>query len=65
MAKYFKLFEIAYLVIAVLFTVESILRWNSEPNKAYIFLAFAVLAVFMYFFRKKYRKRFQKHERKE
>ena len=65
MAKYFKLFEIAYLVIAILFTVESILRWNSEPNKAYIFLAFAVLAVFMYFFRKKYRKRFQKHERKE
>ena len=65
MAKYFKLFEIAYLVIAVLFAVESILRWNSEPNKAYIFLAFAVLAVFMYFFRKKYRKRFQKHERKE
>ncbi len=65
MAKYFKFFEIAYLVIAVLFTVESILRWNSEPNKAYIFLAFAVLAVFMYFFRKKYRKRFQKHERKE
>jgi len=65
MAKYFKFFEIAYLVIAVLFTVESILRWNSEPNKAYIFLAFAVLAVFMFFFRKKYRKRFQKHERKE
>jgi len=65
MAKYFKFFEIAYIVIAVLFTVESILRWNSEPNKAYIFLAFAVLAVFMYFFRKKYRKRFQKHERKE
>jgi len=65
MAKYFKFFEIAYLVIAVLFTVESILRWNSEPDKAYIFLAFAVLAVFMFFFRKKYRKRFQKHERKE
>ncbi len=65
MAKYFKLFEIAYLIIAIVFIVESVLRWNSEPNKAYIFLAFAVLAVFMYFFRKKYRKRFQKHERKE
>ncbi len=65
MAKYFKFFEIAYLVIAIVFIVESVLRWNSEPNKAYIFLAFALLAIFMYFFRKKYRKRFQKNERKE
>ena len=65
MAKYFKFFEFAYLVIAIIFVVETFLTWNSDRNKAYIFLAFAVMAVFMYFFRKKYRKRFQKHERKE
>jgi len=65
MAKYFKFFEIAYLIIAVVFITETILRWNSEPNKAYIFLAFGLLAIFMYFFRKKYRKRFEKHEKKE
>lgn len=65
MAKYFKFFEIAYLVIAIIFLVEAIMRWNSEPNKAYIFLAFSVLAVFMYFFRKKYRKRFENHEKKK
>ncbi len=65
MAKYFKFFEIAYLIIAVVFIVETIMRWNSEPNKAYIFLAFGLLAIFMYFFRKKYRKRFEKHDKKE
>ena len=65
MAKYFKFFEIAYLIIAIVFIIETVLRWNSEPNKAYIFLAFALLAIFMYFFRKKFRKRFEKHERKE
>jgi positive regulator of sigma E activity len=65
MAKYFKFFEIAYLIIAVVFIIETILRWNSEPNKAYIFLAFGLLAIFMYFFRKKYRKRFEKDEKKE
>jgi len=65
MAKYFKFFEIAYLVIAVIFIIETVLRWNSEPNKAYIFLAFGLLAIFMYFFRKKFRKKFEKHERKE
>ena len=65
MAKYFKIFEIGYLILAIILIVESVLMWKSEPNKAYIFLALAVLAVFMYFFRKKYRKRFEKHERKE
>ena len=65
MAKYFKFFEIAYLVIAIVFIVETVLKWNSDRNKAYIFLAFAILAIFMYFFRKKYRKRFENHERKE
>ena len=63
MAKYFKFFEIAYLIIAIVFIVETILRWNSDRNKAYIFMAFAVMAVFMYFFRKKYRKKFENHEK--
>lgn len=65
MAKYFKFFEIAYLVIAVVFIVETVLRWDSEPEKAYIFLAFGLLAIFMYFFRKKYRKKFENHEKKK
>jgi len=65
MAKYFKFFEIAYLVIAIIFIVETFMRWNSDRNKAYIFLAFSIMAVFMYFFRKKYRKRFEKQERKQ
>lgn len=65
MSKYFKFFEIAYLVIAVVFIVETVLRWNSEREKAYIFLAFSVLAIFMYFFRKRYRKRFEKHDSKK
>lgn len=63
-AKYFKFFEIAYLIIAIVFIVETFLRWNSDRNKAYIFMVFAVMAVFMYFFRKKYRKKFENHEKK-
>ena len=63
--KYFKFFEIAYLIIAVVFAVETVLRWNTDRPKAYIFLIFAVLAVFMFFFRRKYRKRFENHDRKK
>jgi len=63
MTKYFKFFEIAYLIIAIVFSVEIVLRWNTDRPKAYIFLIFAILAVFMYFFRKKYRKRFENQDR--
>ncbi len=65
MTKYFKFFEIAYLIIAIVFSVETVLRWNTDRTKAYIFLIFAILAVFMYFFRKKYRKRFENQDRKK
>lgn len=64
MAKYYKFFEIAYLLIAIVFLVETILNWNTERQKAYIFLAFSALAVFMYFFRKKFRKKFEENDRK-
>ena len=58
MQKLWKIFEYGYLVIAVVFLVETVLKWNTEREKAYLMLVFAVLAGFMYFFRKHYRKKF-------
>ncbi len=63
MAKYFKFFEVAYLVIAIVFIVETVLNWSENRQKAYIYLTFSALAVFMYFFRKKYRKKYEDQER--
>jgi len=65
MAKYYKFFEYAYLVIAIVFIVETVLNWNTEPQKAYIFLAFSAVAIFMYFFRKKFRKKFENHNQQK
>ena len=55
MQKISKIFEYGYLVIAIVFIVETFLNWNTNRNKAYLLLLFAVLAVFMYFFRKRFR----------
>jgi len=63
MSKYYKIFEYAYLVISIFFLVETVLTWKIDPQKAYIFLAFSVLAIFMYFFRKKFRKRLEDNEK--
>ena len=59
MNKFYKFFEIGYLIIAVVFLYEGITRFNIERQRAYIFFFFAALAIFTYFFKKRFRKRFE------
>lgn len=59
MSKFYKFIEYGYLIIAVVFIYEGVTRFNTEREKAYMFLLFAVLAVVMYFFKKRFRKRFE------
>jgi len=64
MSKLWKIFEYGYLIIAVVFCVETVLKWNTDRERAYLLLIFAVLAVFMYFFRKRFRSRIEKRNQK-
>jgi len=57
--KLLQLLQYAYLIFAVLFLYDVISKWNTDRNGAYISLLFVVLAIFMFFFRKKFRKRFE------
>ncbi|MBT8317274.1 MAG: hypothetical protein HKP59_06585 [Lutibacter sp.] len=59
MNKIWKIFEYGYLIIAIVFIIETVIHFSEGDNKAYLFLGFSILAVFMYFFRKRYRKRFE------
>lgn len=56
MQNLWKIFE-GYLVIAVVFSVETILNWNTDRERAYLLAGFSILAVFMYFFRRRFRKK--------
>ncbi|GAA4814506.1 hypothetical protein [Litoribaculum gwangyangense] len=57
--KYDKIFQYAYLVFAVLFLYDGISKWNDGTNGAYISLGLAALAVFMFFFRRKFSNKFE------
>jgi len=57
--KVLQLFQYAYLIFAVLFLYDAISNWNVEDKNPYLSLALAALAIFMFFFRKKFRKRFE------
>ncbi|MDB2702921.1 hypothetical protein N9Z01_07495 [Flavobacteriaceae bacterium] len=60
--KNYRISEILYIVIALISLKEAYALWEIRPNKAYLFLGFAVLATFMYFFRSYYRKKFNRRK---
>lgn len=57
--KILQFFQYAYLIIAVLFLYKAISEWSADRNGAYMSLFFAALAIFMFFFRKRFRKKFE------
>lgn len=59
MLKINKFFEIGYLVIAIIFLVEAFLKFSTDIKRAGIFLLLAVMATFMYFFKKRFRKKME------
>jgi len=62
MQKIWKIFEYGYLIIAVVFIIETFRNWGTQ--KSYLLLLFSVLAIFMYFFRKRFRKKFENRNKK-
>lgn len=63
--KLLKIFQYAYLVFAVLFLYDAINNWSIDRNRSYMSLVFFGLAVFMFFFRKKFRKKFEDRRKQQ
>jgi hypothetical protein len=57
--KLLQFFQYIYLFFFVAFLYDAIVNWNSDERSPWLSLGLAALALFMFFFRKKYRKRFQ------
>ena len=57
--KILSFLQYLYLGFAALFLFDMSNKWSTDRNAAYLTLFFAALAVFMFFFRKKFRKRFE------
>lgn len=64
MMKFFKFFEYVYLAFAAFFIFEAVRGWNEPNNQKYLFLGIAVLAVFMFFFKRKFRKKMEQRNKK-
>jgi len=58
MNKIGKIFEIGYLVFAVVFIYEAVASWSM---KSITYVLIAAMAIFMFFFRRRMRLRREKH----
>ncbi|MEZ4855662.1 MAG: hypothetical protein R2812_04190 [Gelidibacter sp.] len=52
-----KIIQYAYLAATIFFAYDAVSNWNSDSNKAYMSLFLAVLALFMFFFKRHFRKK--------
>ncbi len=57
--KVFKFFEYAYLAIMCFFVYQAYVEWEQEGGRSILYLFFAGAAVFMFFFKRRFRKRFE------
>ena len=62
--RFLKIFQYAYILFAILFLYEAIINWNDDRSKSYMSLLFVALAVFMFFFRKRFRKKIEDRNKK-
>jgi len=57
--KISKFFEYAYLGVTFFFLYEAYTQWGVEDGKGKLYLFFAGIAIFMFFFKRNFRKRYQ------
>jgi len=60
--KLYQLFEYAYLFMAAFSVYLVISNWETDRNRAYLFGFFGVVAVFMFFFKRRFRKNLNKRK---
>ena len=63
--KIYKIFEYAYIAMALFSIYLVVNNWEANRGRAYLFGGFAVLAVFMFFFKRKFRKDLEKRREEE
>lgn len=62
--KIYRLFEYVYLAMAVFSVYLVVTNWSDNRNRAYLFIFFAIVAVFMFFFKRNFRKKIEERNRK-
>lgn len=61
--KIYRLFEYAYIGMAAFSIYITVNNWEDNRNRAYLFAFFTVVAIFMYFFKRNFRKKMEQRNK--
>ncbi|WP_338408831.1 LPXTG cell wall anchor domain-containing protein [uncultured Flavobacterium sp.] len=62
--KYLQYTQYIYLVAAVLFALKTAEIWDQDNDQHFLFLGITLLSVFMFFFRRRFSKKFEDRNNK-
>ena len=62
-SKIYRLFEYAYLLMAIFSIYLVITNWQDNRNRAYLFVLFTIVAIFMFFFKRNFRKKIEERKK--
>ena len=62
--NYLKYTQYVYLVAAVFFVFKATEIWEEDNDQYLLFIGIAVLSIFMFFFRRKFAKKFEDRNNK-
>jgi hypothetical protein len=62
--KIYRLFEYVYLAMAAFSIYLVVTNWEADRQRAYLFAFFTVVALFMFFFKRNFRKKLEKGQKK-
>ncbi len=57
--NYLKYTQYIYLVAAIFFAIRAVEIWDQDNDQHFLFLGIAILSVFMFFFRRKFAKKYE------
>ena len=61
--NYLKFTQYAYLIAGILFAVDAYRKWETDNGNAIIEAMFAAIGIFMFFFRRKFAKKFDERNK--
>ncbi|WP_055434929.1 hypothetical protein [Lacinutrix algicola] len=63
--KYLKFSQYIYIIAGAFFLYDCIMTWNEDRNQAYLSLFLFALAIFMFFFRRRFHKKYEDRNNKQ
>jgi len=60
----YRFFEYLYIIMAIVSIYVAITNWQVDRNRSYLFILFAIVAIGMFFFKRKFRKKIEESNNK-